>query len=177
MASKSNPPETQFQIWGPRIFASLFGAFVGLALLKFSTPPVITASPMMAELIAPPTSGFEWLLGQWPPEIGYWVLGGLVLFGIALARRQTNTPRWLFALPVAWLFWQCLATTQTVDAELSRATLKHFTAGVVCFYLGLFCLDRGAAFFMWPIATAFVVMLVVGFGQHFGGLEETRRYF
>ncbi len=66
-----------------------------------------------------------------------------------------------------------------MDAELSQATLKHFTAGVVCFYLGLFCLDRnrGAAFFMWPLASAFVVMLVVGFGQHFGGLEETRRYF
>jgi O-antigen ligase len=179
MASKFNPRETQFQVWGPRIFASLFGAFVGLALLKFSTPPVISASPMMAELIAPPTSGFEWLLGQWPPEIGYWLVGGLGLIGIAVARWQTNAPRWLVALPVAWLLWQCLAATQTLDAEISRATLKHFTAGVVCFYLGLFCLNRnrGAAFFMWPIASAFVAMLVVGFGQHFGGLEETRQYF
>ena len=73
--------------------------------------------------------------------------------------------------------WQCLAATQTVDADLSRATLKHFTACVVCFYLGLFCLNRnqGGGVFLWPIASAFVAMLVVGFGQHFGGLEETRR--
>ena len=179
MASQSNLPETQLQIWGPRLFSSLFGAFVGLALLKFSTPPVFSASPMMAELIAPPTSGFEWLLGQWPPEIGYWLIGGLLLIGIAVARWQTNAPRWLVALPFAWLLWQWLATTQTVDAALSRATLKHFAAGVVCFYLGLFCLNRnrGAALFMWPIATAFVAMLIVGFGQHFGGLEETRQYF
>ena len=92
---------------------------------------------MMAELIAPPTSGFEWLLGQWPPEIGYWLVGGLVLMGVAVARWQTNAPGWLISLPVAWLLWQCLAATQTVDADLSRATLEHFTAGVVCFYLGL----------------------------------------
>ena len=179
MASKPNPPETQFQTWGPRIFSGLFGAFVGLALLKFSTPPVISASPMMAELVAAPTSGYEWLLGQWPPEIGYWLVGGLVLMGIAVARWRMNAPRWLIALPVAWLTWQCVATTQTVDAELTRATLKHFGACVVCFYLGLLCLNRNkvAAFFLWPIATAFVVMLVVGFGQHFGGLEETRHYF
>lgn len=179
MASKPNPPETQLQIWGPRFFSSLFGAFVGLALLKFSTPPVISASPMMAELVAPPTNGYEWILGQWPIEIGYWLVGGLVLLGIAVARWRTNAPRWLIALPGAWLIWQCVATTQTVDAELSRATLQHFAAGVACFYLGLFCLNRDkvAAFFLLPIATAFVAMLVVGFNQHFGGLEETRHYF
>ncbi len=179
MASKSNPPATQFQIWAPRIFSSLFGAFVGLALLKFSIPPVMGDSPMVAEWVAPPTSGFEWLLGQWPVGIGYWLVGGLALLGVAVARWQTNIPRWLIAVPIAWLTWQCVAATQTVDADLSRATLKHFTVGVVCFYCGLFCLNRnqGAAFFMWPIVTAFVAMLVVGFGQHFGGLEETRQYF
>jgi len=179
MESKSNPPETWSQMLGPRIFAGLFGAFVGLALLKFSTPPVIRASPMMAELMAPPTSGLEWLLAQWPTEIGYWLVGGLVLTGIAVARWQTNVPRWLIALPIAWLAWQCVATSQTVDAELSRVTLKHFAAGVACFWLGLFCLNRNqvVTFFLWPVTIAFVVMLVVGFDQHFGGLEQTRHYF
>lgn len=179
MASKPNPPANQFQTWGPCVFASLFGAFVGLALLKFSIPPVMSSSPMVAEWVAPPTSGIEWLLGQWPSEIGYWLLGGLVVLGAAVARWQTNTPRWLIALPVAWLAWQCVATTQTVDPELSHATLKHFAAGAVCFYLGLFGLNRnpGAGFFLWPIAIAFVAVLAVGFNQHFGGLEETRQYF
>jgi O-antigen ligase len=179
MASKTNPPETQFQTWGPRVFASLFGAFVGLTLLKFSTPPVFSGSPMMAELLAPPTSGWEWLLAPWPSEIGYWLVGGLALLGVAVARWQTDAPRWLIALPIAWLLWQCIAATQTVDAALSRATLKHFAAGAVCFYLGLFCLNRNklAAFFLWPIATAFVAMLGMGLNQHFGGLEQTRLYF
>ena len=175
----SNPPVAANATLPIKIFAALFGAFVGLALLKFSTPPVISASPMMAELVAPPTNGFEWLLGQWPPEIGCWLVGGFLLLGVGVARWRTNAPRWLIALPLAWLTWQCVSATQTVDAELSRATLKHFAAGVVCFYLGLFCLNRNqvAAFFLWPIATAFVAMLAVGFSQHFGGLEETRHYF
>lgn len=157
----------------------MFGAFVGLAVLKFSTPPIISASPMVADLVAPPANVYEWLLGQWPPEIGYWLVGGLALIGSAIARWQTTVPRWLIALPTAWLGWQCVAATQTVDAELTRATLKHFTAGVACFYLGLFYLNRDklVGYFLWPIAMAFVGMLVVGFNQHFGGLEETRQYF
>lgn len=154
-------------------------AFIGLALLKFSTPPVFTVSSMIAEWVAPPTSGIEWLLGQWPPVIGYWLVGGLGLLGLAFVRWQTHAPRLLVVLPIAWLMWQCVAATQSVDAALSGATFKHFAASVVCFYLGLFGLNRNqaVAWFLWPIMLAFVAMLVVGFSQHFGGLEQTRQYF
>ncbi len=174
-----NPPATPPATWPAKIFATLFGAFIGLALLKFSLPPVFAASPMTAEFLAAPTSGWEWLLAQWPPAIGYWLLGGLALLGVAVARWQTNVQRWLIVLPMAWLAWQGIAAAQTVNAEISRATLEHFAAGVGCFYLGLFGLNRNEApgFFLWPVAAAFAVMLAAGFNQHFGGLEETRHYF
>jgi O-antigen ligase len=82
-------------------------------------------------------------------------------------------------LPVIWLVWQWISATQSVDADLTRVTLRHFVACVICFYLGLFCLPREgtATFFLWPIAVAFALVLAVGLQQHFGGLQETREYF
>jgi hypothetical protein len=107
------------------------------------------------------------------------LLAGVALFGIFVVRRAVAAPRWLIALPLVWLGWQFVAATNTVDAELTRSTLKHFVACVVCFYLGLFSLARlrNPIHFLWPICGGFLVMIAVGIQQHFGGLEESRQYF
>jgi putative inorganic carbon (HCO3(-)) transporter len=49
----------------------------------------------------------------------------------------------------------------------------------VCFYLGLFSLGRvRSPFPFWiGLLCGFLIVIAVGFDQHFGGLEETRRYF
>ena len=72
-----------------------------------------------------------------------------------------------------------MAAAHSVDAELTRATIKHFLACTVCFYLGAFCLsrDRSGTFFFGALLAALAIVLGVGFDQHFGGLEETRKYF
>ena len=173
MASKSNPAGAQPAIRRMWIFPLVFGAFLGLALLKFCNPPV------MEKFVVLPTNGYEWAISTWPTSIGYWLLAGVTLAGFFAARFQINSPRWLVTLPAVWVIWQLVSATETVDAELTRLTLKHLVACAVCFYLGLFCLNRERAvtFFLWPVAVAFALVIAVGLNQHFGGLRETRDYF
>jgi O-antigen ligase len=171
--SKSDPTAAARPTRWQQAFPLAFGAFLGLALLKFCNPPI------MDKFVVPPTNGYEWLFSSWPNGIGYWLLMLVAVGGIFTAGLQIRAPRWLIALPLVWLVWQLISATQTVDAELTQATLKHFVACVACFYLGLFCLNREEAehFFLGPLALAFAVVVVVGLNQHFGGLRETRDYF
>ncbi len=151
----------------------MFGVVLGLAVLKLGNPPI------MAKFVTRPADLTEWILIAWPLTVGYWLLGVTALVGLMVARRPSDIPRGLLALPLVWLGWQFVAATRTVDAELTRQTLKHFTACAACFYLGCCCLDaqRQRASFWTPIMCALVLVIAVGFEQHFGGLEQTRRYF
>jgi O-antigen ligase len=156
-----------------RIFALLFGTFLGLALLKFSTPSV------MDRFVDPPTKGMEWLVFVWPLRIAYPLVGLLVIAGVFAIRWRSFAPRWLMVMPLAWLGWQFLAATQTVDAQLSQGVLAHFVVCLVCFYLGTLALNREGLtpYLLGPLVLAFGVMLYVGFEQHFGGLQQSRDYF
>jgi O-antigen ligase len=160
--------------WLASVFAGLFGAFLGLALLKFGNPPI------MEKWVSPPTDFYEFLLGYpWPIAWAYWLLALVGAVGVAAARWRSAVPWWLIALPLIWLAWQVLAGTQSVDAGLTNSTLKHFGACVLCFYLGFFSLSRLKK--LWPFWTGllggFLLVLAIGWEQHFGGLQESRRYF
>jgi O-antigen ligase len=159
----------------PRLFDGLFGAFLGLCLLKFPNPPL----PAFERWVTVPTNGWEFALNSWPIAWGYRLLGLLAVVGLFSARWKFAAPRWLVFLPLAWLFWQVVAGTQTIAPALTKPTLAHLAACVVCFYLGCFCLerDRNSGWFWLGVACAFVLVLAVGIQQRFGGLEETRRYF
>jgi hypothetical protein len=75
--------------------------------------------------------------------------------------------------------WQFAAATQTVDPPLTRATLKHFTACVALFYIGVAGLGRmrTSAPFWLPVIAGLVWVLWTGFDQRLWGLEATRNYF
>jgi O-antigen ligase len=158
----------------PSIFAGLFGAFLGLAMLKFGNPPI------MEKWANTPTQFWEFVFGYpWPIAWAYWTLGLIGVFGVAIARWKPVVPKWLVALPLAWLIWEFVAATQSVNAGLTAPTVKHFGACVLCFYLGLFSLSRVRN--PWPFWTGLLcgllLVLQAGWEQHFGGLEATRRYF
>jgi O-antigen ligase len=158
----------------PRIFAGLFGAFLGLSLLKFGNPFVTE------KYIVAPENIWQFLLGYpWPIAWAYWLLALVGLVGVAVARRKSAAPWWLVALPVVWLVWQFVAGTQSVDPALTRLTLKHFAACVLCFYLGYFSLSRVQR--VWPfwlgLVCGFLLVLAAGWEQQCGGLKETREYF
>jgi O-antigen ligase len=160
------------------IFAALFGAFLGLALLKFGNPPI------METWVEPPTNIYELVFGSlWPIAWAYRLLGLVAILGVIVAAGtgsiRLDIPKWLVALPVLWLACQVLAAARSVDDQLSWPTLKHFVACVVCFYLGLFSLARvrSLRLFWLGLFVAFLIVLTIGWEQHFGGLEATRQYF
>jgi O-antigen ligase len=88
-------------------------------------------------------------------------------------------PTWLLVVPLLWLGWQFVSASRTVDRTLTVATLLHFIACVGAFYLGLFSLARVTRLgpFWLGLMGGFLVVLIAGWKQHFGGLEETRRFF
>ncbi len=157
----------------PGIFAGLFGLLLGLSMVKFGNPVVLE------KMIEWPTNVFEWIFNPWPVVIAYWLLGGVVVVGLLVAQWRTGASRVVAALPLVWLGWEILAGTQTVSDQLTRPTLIHFATCVVCFYLGLFSLGRvrNTGPFWAGILTGFFIALLSGLQQHFGGLEESRRYF
>ena len=156
-----------------KLFASVFGVFLGLALLKFCTPSV------MDKLVEMPTKDIEWFVFTWPTRLAFPLVGLLVVLGLFVIRMRNFSHKWLLALPVIWMAWQMMASTQSVSPELTNGVLVHFFVCLICFYLGVLCLNRDgvATPLLWPVAVAFGWMLYVGFEQHFGGLQQTRDYF
>jgi O-antigen ligase len=157
-----------------RVFAGLFGAFLGLSMLKFGNPPITE------KWVTIPSNIYEFLLGYpWPIDWAMGLLGVISVIGLFLADWKGKAPRSLLALPLIWFGWQLLSATQTVDADLTHATLKHFAACVICFYLGYFVLGYAQQLgsFWLGLICGLCLVLVVGWEQRFGGLEETRRYF
>jgi O-antigen ligase len=155
-------------------FSALFGAFLGLTLLKFGNPPI------MEKWVTPPANAYEFVLGTpWPITWAYLLLALVALVGLAFVSRNVDVPLWLLVLPLLWVIWQCISAMWTVNSGLSRPTVIHFVACAACFYLGYFALGpnwRPAAF--WPgLILGQLIVIAVGWEQHFGGLEQTRQYF
>ena len=146
------------------LYALAFGLFLGLALLKFGNPVILD------QRVTPPTDLADALANSWPAKWGNVLLLLLGLAGLPLAfTRVASRPRAaLWLLPVAWLAWQFVAASRTVDVPLTVVTLAHFTGCVGCFLLGLFVLGRNC----WPrlllvgVFAALALCLVRGVNQH-----------
>jgi hypothetical protein len=61
------------------------------------------------------------------------VAGALFAF-----RNKLRWParRWLWLLPLLWFGWQLISASQTVDADLTAATLWQFFGCVACYFAG-----------------------------------------
>jgi len=161
----------------PRVFAAIFGAFLGLTLLRFGNPPILEEF-VKEWIFAPALSENLFLGGTWPIAWAYRLLALTAFLGLLAARWTRQAPLWVIALPLLWLIWQLLASTTSAAPELSIATLKHFAACVTCFYLGFFSLGRVPRLlpFWLGLLCGFLLVLAMGLDQHFGGLEESRKY-
>jgi O-antigen ligase len=157
-----------------RLFPVLAGLFCGLCLLKFGNPAI------MERWVDTPSNIYEFVFGYpWPLRWAYWMTGVLALAGLACVRKSACVPNALVWLPALWLAWQCLSAFHSVDSSLTRMTLPHLACCVVFYYLGLFALGGCPAQnrFWAGLSAGFLLAAAAAWSQHFGGLEETRKYF
>jgi hypothetical protein len=155
------------------VFAGAVGLWLALALIKFGNPVILD------QQVKAPVSGEELLVSPWPVAWGYALLAVVIFAGARGWRWNSPIPRWFLAAPLVWLCWQLVSATQTVDRALTMATLPHFVSCVAAFYVGLFALSQVSRLkpFWIGLVGGFMVVLAIGWRQHFGGLEETRRFF
>lgn len=152
--------------------AAGLGTALGIALLKAGNPVIL------GHLVDPPTNLAEFLIGPWPLRWSAALLGIAFLLNLpSVSIRNTATPWFIRWLPLAWLAWQCLSATQTVDSPITRVTIAQLFACTLCFYAGLFGLHQADQFrvFSIPLMISFWLLLLAGFDQHYGGLESTRQ--
>jgi hypothetical protein len=149
------------------------GAWLGLSLLKFGDPVVLD------QLVVPPANFTEFMALSWPLSWSYGMFAVVLVFSFKSRGGWPGPAPWLAWLPLLWLGWELVAAASTVDPRLTAVTIKHFVMCTACFYLGFICLNRGSRpwFFWGGVFAAFVVVVWIGFGQHYGGLEATRKFF
>lgn len=156
-----------------RVFCLLFGALLGLSLLKFGNPVILD------KVVLLPQDFLEWVLMPWPIRIGHWLLLTVLCVGIFCVHRRDLQVRVVAVLPLLWFCWQLVAATQTVNTNLTIITLRHFATCLACFYLGYLVAGqlRFPALLYLGITCGLGLALAMGLDQHFGGLEQTRKHF
>jgi len=150
------------------------GVLFFLCLLKFGTPVI------MDKYMIWPANVYEWVLNlSWPFPIAWGAVIIIGIIGIFAARKPSGLSPILIALPVAWFLWQLLAAVFSVAPDLTLATLFHFAGSMVCFYAGLLGLGQ-AGRIPWlclALIAGLFLVLATGLEQHFGGLEESQKYW
>ena len=122
-----------------KCYALAFGLFLGLCIWKFGNPVILD------QKISTPATLSDFLNDAWPTHWANWIWPPLATFGALLIfQNKISWPRskWLWLLPLAWLGWQFLSAMQTVDADLTTATLWQFSGCVACYFLGSLLLAR-----------------------------------
>ena len=122
-----------------KFYALAFGLFLGLCIWKFGNPVILDHK------ISTPVTLSDFFNDAWPTHWANWILLPLAVLGALLIfQNRISWPRskWLWLLPLAWLGWQFLSATQTVDADLTTATLWQFSGCVACYFLGALLLAR-----------------------------------
>jgi O-antigen ligase len=119
-----------------RLFTAAFGALLGLALVKFGNPVILSS------LVEWPEGPWQWVFFAWPAVVAYPLLLVVLALGVWAAKTDGFSFRTLgfrnlaLWLPLAWLAWQLAAAGGTIDHRLTQWTLGQFAAAVLCFYLG-----------------------------------------
>ena len=157
-----------------KLYTLAFGLFLGLCVWKFGNPVILDHN------ISMPTSLSELLNESWPLRWAHWVLLPLVTLGAWLVFQEKvswSQSKWLWLLPIAWLGWQFVSATQTVDADLTAATLWQFSGCVACYFLGAlaFARENLTRWLLIGLLAAFAFCLVRGVNQKLFEYPQSRQ--
>ena len=147
-----------------KLYSFAFGLFLGLCIWKFGNPVILDH-----KIIAPATPA-EFFNEPWPLHWANWILLSLVGLSTLLIFQEKITweqSQWLWLLPLIWLGWQFISATETVDEDLTRATLWQFSGCVACYFLGalIFAHDSLWRWLLPGLLAAFALCLVRGIDQ------------
>jgi O-Antigen ligase len=142
-----------------KIYTLAFGFFLGLCLWKFGNPVILDRK------ITAPVSAAEFLSEPWPTHWANWILLPFTVLGAVLIFQIKNLGpelKWFWLLPLVWLGWQFISATQTVDADLTAATLWQFSGCVACYFLGalLFARENLIRWLLVGVLAAFAFCLI-----------------
>ena len=156
------------------MFALAFGLFLGLAILKFGNPVILDGK------IPAPVSLAEFWHDPWPTHWAIWGLWPFLLIGALMVwSKKLSWPgtRRLWLLPLLWFGWQLLSATQTVDSDLTVATLWQFFGCVACYFLGAWLFGRESAqrWLLVGLLTAFAWCLVRAVDQRLFEFPQGRQ--
>jgi len=156
------------------IYALAFGLFLGLAFWKFGNPVILDHK------IIPPASPSDFLADAWPTRWAKWIFLPLALVGAAFAfanKLHWPTTKWLWLLPLLWLGWQLISASQTVDADLTAATLWLFFGCVACYFVGalVFIRETSLRWLLIGVLAAFAFCLVRAVDQRLVEFPESRQ--
>ena len=148
-----------------KLFALVFGLFLGLCIWKFGNPVILD------HIINKPKTSADLLNDSWPIQWANGIMLPLAIVGgIVVFQKKFSWPvnRWLGLLPLGWLGWQFFTATQTVDANLTNTTLWQFTGCVACYFLGvlLFARENLLRWVLFGLLAAFTFCLVRAVDQH-----------
>lgn len=146
------------------LYTLAFGLFLGLCIWKFGNPVILDHK------ISAPNSPEEFLNASWPLHWANWILLPLTVIGAALIFQKKFVwlaSRWLWLLPLIWLGWQFLSATNTVDIDLTTATLWQFSGCVACYFLGalIFAREKMSRWLLIGVLAAFTFCLVRAVNQ------------
>lgn len=141
--------------WG-RLFAAVFGVWLGAALLLAGT----------AIILQPPERRIVW---------GFILL---MVAGLVLGIRNIRALHWTAWLPLGWLGWQGLSWSRSIAPEFSSITLFHFGLCIGAFYVGALFLSRlqNPNWLLIPILLFFVPVLWKATKQHYWEFDQDLRY-
>jgi tetratricopeptide (TPR) repeat protein len=150
----------------------------GLATVAFLAPLKFGTPTMLQPFAGVPRDGFEWLFDSWPNELIVILVFGSLIWWVLDSHRMLARVDLLFALPLVFLFSQALAAPTTICRQTTIDLLMLFAACGLAFYVGAWYVRDGAAAaqVFGGLALATLWVCLVALEQHFGGLEETRRY-
>ncbi|HEY3760610.1 MAG TPA: O-antigen ligase family protein [Verrucomicrobiae bacterium] len=150
-----------------------FGLFLGFCVWKFGEPVILDTK------IFPPVTLSNYWHDPWPTHWANWFLVPFVAFGAILTLANPlrwRASQWLCLLPLAWLGWQFLSASHSVDADLTATALWQFFGCVACYFLGafLFANPRLLNFLLIGILAGFVYCLIRAVDERFVDFPVSR---
>lgn len=175
--------------WWPEIVVLLIGLWLGITLVKIGNPVVLDRLVESPETLGgiPPVLGGnpasmepsvpDRLTAPWPLRYGFYGLIAIIVPAAIVGSYRRKTPWWILGLLIIWFVWQLLAATRSISPTITQLTLLHFMVCIVCFFLGSQVVGPSRRpHLVWVgLTIGYLVVLWVGLGQHYGGLEAVKK--